>query len=88
MHGEDSILCSIEDNGIGREAAERFKEKDPKFKAHKSMGTRVTENRLLLLNPDVKDEIVQTIDLRDEKTGFASGTKVLVQIPVVEVQIK
>ena len=52
------------------------------------MGTRVTENRLLLLNPDVKDEIVQTIDLRDEKTGFASGTKVLVQIPVVEVQIK
>lgn len=89
MLDEDTIICEIEDNGIGRDAALRFNEHGRKQRPHRSMGTRITENRLELLHDTSENKIfVQTIDLRDEKTGFAAGTKVIVQIPVVEVQIR
>jgi len=48
---EGTILkCRIEDNGIGRKAAEEIKHK--KSKTHVSMGMSVTQERLEILNKD------------------------------------
>ena len=89
MLDEDNIICEIVDNGIGRKAAAKFVHQSGRLQAHRSMGTMITENRLELLHHARENKIyVETIDLSDKKTGFATGTKVLVQIPVVEVQIK
>jgi two-component system LytT family sensor kinase len=89
MLDENNIVCEILDNGIGRLAAAKFIHKSGRTQVHRSMGTMITENRLELLHEAREKKIyVETIDLLDKKTGFATGTKVLVQIPVVEVQIR
>lgn len=76
------VKCTIEDNGIGREkAAEIKKEKNA---SHKSLGTKITENRLRLINSLYgSDMSVSFIDLKDE-IGKASGTRVEICFPVIE----
>ncbi len=44
----DTVIFQIEDDGIGREAAMKLREQN--FPAHKSMGIKVTEERLQLIN--------------------------------------
>jgi two-component system LytT family sensor kinase len=87
---EEQVICVVEDNGIGREATRLMKEQDPQFQNHRSLGTRITEDRLELLNKSrgEKGVFVKTIDLIDEKTGEALGTRVEIQIPIVEIQVK
>ncbi|HLG33272.1 MAG TPA: histidine kinase [Bacteroidia bacterium] len=73
------LLCVIEDNGIGRQKARELKEK--KILNQKSMGMKVTEERmhLLSLTADKKPEVKIT-DLSEN--GTASGTKVELTIPL------
>lgn len=86
---EDTILCTVEDNGIGREQACRLRMTDPKYQGHRSRGTSITEQRLELLhNSKQSGLLVQTIDLHDPQTGAAAGTRVEIKIPIVETQIK
>lgn len=87
---EEEIICVVEDNGIGREATRLMKEQDPQFQNHRSLGTRITEDRLELLNKSrgEKGVFVKTIDLKNEKTGEALGTRVEILIPIVEIQVK
>jgi len=77
----DVILCTIEDNGIGREKAKAIqKERDEN---HVSLGTSITENRLRLVNEVYgKTMKVTYTDLKDE-TGQAAGTKVEITIPFI-----
>jgi tetratricopeptide (TPR) repeat protein len=78
---EDYILCTIEDNGIGREAA---KERNQKREGnHNSLGTLITKSRLDLVN-DMYGTSLQTIytDLKDEN-GEPSGTRVEIHIPLI-----
>ncbi len=85
---DDTILCVIEDNGIGRDKARERNEKDIRYQNHRSRGTFITETRLKLLNDSKENQVfVNTIDLKDE-AGNALGTRVEVQIPVVNVKIK
>ena len=85
IQDDDTIICVVEDNGIGRDAVKLIQERDQYHNSHRSMGTSITENRLKLLHKDdEKDIIVQTIDLKDEKTGEALGTKVIIPIPITE----
>lgn len=87
---EEQVICIVEDNGIGREATQLMKEQDPQFQNHRSLGTRITEDRLELLNKSrgEKGVFVKTIDLKDEKTGRALGTRVEIKVPIVEIQVK
>jgi anti-sigma regulatory factor (Ser/Thr protein kinase) len=87
---EEQVICVVEDNGIGREATRLMKEQDPQFQNHRSLGTRITEDRLELLNKSrgEKGVFVKTIDLTDKNTGKALGTRVEIQIPIVEIQVK
>ncbi|MBI5917487.1 MAG: histidine kinase [Bacteroidetes bacterium] len=90
FHDENTILCIVEDDGIGRKKARELQEKNPGFKDHKSMGTRITQDRLqiLLQSRNLELTAVQIIDLEDEITGKALGTKVEVLIPIMDIQIK
>jgi sensor histidine kinase YesM len=84
-----TLLCVIEDNGIGRDAARRLQEKDQDFVNHKSRGTSITEKRLEILHQSKGEEMfVNIIDLKDPETDEPTGTRVEIQIPIVEVQIK
>jgi two-component system, LytTR family, sensor kinase len=86
---DDNILCVVEDNGIGREKARKMQEADQYTVKHKSRGTSITEKRLEILHQSKKDSIfVKTIDLKDPITGIACGTRVEIQIPVVDIQLK
>jgi len=89
LYEEDTILCVVEDNGIGRERAYQIRASDPQFLNHRSKGTTITEKRLQILhNSKDKKVFVETIDLKDRQSGEALGTRVEIKIPIVEVQMK
>jgi putative methionine-R-sulfoxide reductase with GAF domain len=74
------LECAIEDNGVGREKARELKSKTASSK--KSLGMKLTEDRLALLNKQAKlDASVEIEDLMTEQ-GEAAGTKVILKIPV------
>lgn len=76
---EDNILnCVIRDNGVGRDKAKELKSKTAE--KEKSMGLKITTERLALLNREKGLHTFYEIeDLKDEK-GNASGTKVNLKI--------
>ena len=76
---EITLACSIEDNGIGREATEKSQGKANKAKLH---SLNVTGKRLDILwqEHERQHEIVYT-DLVDA-TGATAGTRVELMIPV------
>jgi tetratricopeptide (TPR) repeat protein/two-component sensor histidine kinase len=86
---DDTILCVVEDNGIGRARAREMQLQDPAFQNHRSRGTSITERRLDILHQSKgKDHYVRTIDLVDDETGKALGTRVEVKIPIMEIPLR
>ncbi len=72
---EDTIICTIEDNGIGREAAEKMKNKN-------SIKMNITKERLEHINEKFKDATNVTVtDLKTEE-GLATGTRIVIKIAV------
>jgi tetratricopeptide (TPR) repeat protein len=79
--GTNYISCLIEDNGIGREAASEIRKS--RGYNHNSLGTRITESRLDLVNSLYGTSLkVICTDLKDE-TGNATGTRVEIHIPLM-----
>ena len=86
---ENTILCVVEDNGIGRELARKMQERDGYNLKHKSRGTSITEKRLEILHSSRKDKLsVETIDLRDPLSNEPCGTRVEIKIPIVEMPFR
>ena len=78
---EESLLCTIEDDGVGRKRAEEIKMSKGPMK--QSLGSKITEDRINVLNSLYSDEIdVQYIDLEDEQ-GNPRGTKVEITLPFI-----
>jgi len=78
---KNNILeCSVTDNGIGRKKAEELNvaSKEP---FHKSTALLVTQERLNLFKENPVLKSLEIIDLYDEQ-GNATGTKVIVRIPI------
>jgi LytS/YehU family sensor histidine kinase len=75
------ICCTIEDNGIGREAAMAIKKQ--KDTPYHSLGTKITESRITITNAlygtDLK--VIYT-DLKDPENN-PSGTRVELQLPLM-----
>ncbi len=89
LYDDDIIMCIVEDNGIGRKKARQLRMQDPEFQNYRSKGTAITEERLRILhNSKSQGVYVETIDLHDQETGEALGTKVEIKIPIVEIKIK
>jgi tetratricopeptide (TPR) repeat protein len=78
---KDHISCIIEDNGIGREEAQ--KRKKTENGNHNSLGTRIVTSRLDLVN-SLYGTSLKTIytDLKNE-SGEPAGTKVEIHIPII-----
>src|SRR5204863_2199528 len=76
---ESGILhCIISDDGVGREQAEKYKSKSAK--KEKSLGLKITKERLSLLNQGTTGGTFYEIeDLRNEH-GEISGTRVQLKI--------
>ena len=75
-----TILCMIEDNGIGREKSNEFKKN--RVQQHKSMGMSITQERLDILNSSLNSNLnAEIIDIYDEN-GAPAGTKVSLIIPL------
>jgi ligand-binding sensor domain-containing protein len=83
LHSENNFLiCTITDNGIGREGAAEIRRTMP-LKNHQSFGMKITEDRLRILNAINNSQLSVTItDLRDEN-GRPAGTQVELFVPLV-----
>lgn len=78
---KDYISCTIEDNGIGREAAQKRKPKSENN--HNSLGTQIVTSRLGLVN-ELYGTSLKTIytDLKNS-SGEPMGTRVEIHIPII-----
>ncbi len=80
MLDENTLECVIEDNGVGREKAAEFRSKSTTGK--KSLGMKLTEDRIAVLNQYAQTNAsVEVVDL-DDGNRVATGTRVVVIIPV------
>jgi tetratricopeptide (TPR) repeat protein len=84
---DNNLLCVIEDNGIGREAARQMQRKSIEGVQFRSMGTAITEKRLEILHQIKGGE--HYVKIIDQKTrmGKAKGTRVEIKIPIVDTQL-
>lgn len=75
------LICTIMDNGIGREKSAEIKRTMP-FIRHKSLGMKITEDRLKILNEINRSRLSVIItDLKDENNN-PTGTKVELFVPL------
>ncbi|MGB0176854.1 MAG: ligand-binding sensor domain-containing protein [Owenweeksia sp.] len=72
---DQAMICTITDNGVGREQAAENRGKD-----HQSTALKVTEERLNLLNGSPNSIVIQ--DLKNDD-GSAAGTRVTVKLPIL-----
>lgn len=74
------LICTVVDNGVGREAAQQYKSNQ--HIEYQSKGMLLTSQRIALFNKNVKEQIIlQVEDLRDSD-GKPSGTKITLIIPI------
>lgn len=82
LQQEEALLCRIVDDGIGREKAIALKSKSAS--AHKSMGMRITADRIAILQQNKqKDSYFKVNDLI-LPDGNVAGTEVLLKIPLYQ----
>lgn len=77
---DDTLYCRIKDNGIGRQKAAEWKSRQ--HIEYQSQGMKLTEKRIDLLNKINTSAMSATvIDLKDDR-GNATGTEVIIKIPL------
>ena len=78
---EKSIFCTIQDNGIGRENAEKIKHGEENN--HVSLGGSITQARIKLLKSLYGNKLgIQYIDLKDFSNN-PTGTRVELYLPIL-----
>ena len=78
---ENFIICTVEDNGIGRQKSAEIKASNAN--THASFSTTSIEQRLDLLNSKLKlDNLIVYTDITDSNNQVA-GTKVEIKIPLI-----
>jgi tetratricopeptide (TPR) repeat protein len=78
---DDILYCKITDDGIGRKKATELKSKSAEN--HKSMGMRITADRIAILQKNKQPGshiIIKDLVLPD---GTAAGTEVVLKIPLI-----
>lgn len=76
----DKVVCTVEDNGIGRQKAQSIRSEQDMER--KSLGFKITAQRIELLNTLYKNKfLIKYFDLTT-KDGEPKGTKVEITIPV------
>lgn len=77
----NTLICSVIDNGIGREKAREMRQLS-KRKDYKSLGMKITHDRLELINRLNGSHLSLTITDLYKEDGSAAGTRVDIFIPV------
>jgi sensor histidine kinase YesM len=80
---EKFLKCIITDNGVGREQAELLKNKSAE--KQRSMGLKITTERLSLLNNNSNQQTFFTIEDLTNENGNAIGTRVHLKIYYKEI---
>jgi len=80
MDDEQGLVITVEDDGIGMEKAEALKSKTAV--QHKSFGTRLTAERIALINEKYKTSARVIITNLYNAAGNACGTRVTIKLPV------
>jgi tetratricopeptide (TPR) repeat protein len=77
---KDILLCTVVDNGVGRAVAAAARSKSSQ--SHKSMGIKITRERLALINGDSLDNQIVSFKIEDvvDAVGQIAGTRVSVNI--------
>ena len=79
---DKKIVCTIDDNGIGRKKAGEIKKQNKPTR--ESLGIKVTEERISLLQADFKTPFsTQIIDKVDNQQN-SLGTTVIIEMPFME----
>jgi ligand-binding sensor domain-containing protein/two-component sensor histidine kinase len=72
-HGNNMLLCRIQDNGIGRRRAGEIA--SASGNRHQPVGMTITQQRLELINQRLKQAVsVNFIDVEEEMPGTGTGT--------------
>jgi ligand-binding sensor domain-containing protein/two-component sensor histidine kinase len=77
---DGQLLCTIEDNGIGRKRAQEIKPRNID-KGSKSLGMKITKERIELLSIGEQQKIELQIDDMKDDNNLPSGTKVTIHFP-------
>jgi LytS/YehU family sensor histidine kinase len=77
----DHLYFRITDNGIGRKKASELASKSAT--KHKSMGLRITANRIAMMQNSNGDESPVKINDLVEPDGTAAGTEVVIKMPLL-----
>ncbi len=77
----DQLLCTIEDNGVGRDRSRQLH--DNSVINHRAMGMKITEERLRMRNRKHNGQCIEITDLKDNHND-AVGTRVILYIPIAE----
>jgi LytS/YehU family sensor histidine kinase len=86
VKSEDSLTVTVEDNGIGREIAARYKTSE--HIEYQSRGMTLTAERISMMNTIHGEGIgVTVVDLTDT-LDLPSGTRVIVRFPLFDSNIK
>ncbi len=74
------LMFKITDDGIGRAQASLLKSKSAT--SHKSMGLKITTDRIAILQQTSGQEFAVTINDLVNADGTAAGTEVVIEIPM------
>jgi ligand-binding sensor domain-containing protein len=77
---EKYLICTIEDNGVGRERAAQYKSNAPS--PYPSRAMEMTARRIEILNSTGKEPIHTVIEDVTEADGRREGTRVIVRFPL------
>ena len=80
LEQDDVLLCKVTDDGIGRKKAKELKSKSAS--THKSMGMRITAERIAMVQQKKQLNTYITINDLILADGSAAGTEVTLKIPV------
>jgi len=76
----DYLVCILEDNGIGRKAAQKYKSVSPIN--YQSKGLSLTADRITMFNKEHVQKITMQIDDLEDDMHNALGTRVTISFPV------
>ena len=82
MIEDDSIIFTIEDNGIGRKAAGEMKSNTARKAQFKSIGMELTQDRVAMTNQFYGTKASIEVEDLTKKNGEAAGTRVVVRLPI------
>jgi ligand-binding sensor domain-containing protein len=77
---EGFLLCTVEDNGVGRKKAARYKSVNSI--AYQSVGMTLVAKRVEMLNKINSSPVIINIEDLEDSSGEGSGTRIVLRFPL------